>query len=113
MVMLNTLLKIIVKRKVSNICSASRRLCLSERSNRLLLRKYNHPQSNGKIEKWFDTYEKHRYRYDSINEFIDWYNEIKPHFSLDLRTPEEMFWKRVRSYIIGNFFGKAEKGDKI
>ena len=29
------------------------------------------------IEKWFDTYEKHRCRYDSIDDFINWYNEIK------------------------------------
>ncbi len=84
-----------------------------EKDIKQLLCQYNHPQSNGKIEKWFDTYEKHRYRYDSINDFVDWYNEIKPHFSLDLRTPEEVFWKRARSYILGNFFEMTEKGDKI
>ncbi len=84
-----------------------------EKGIKQLLCKYNHPQSNGKIEKWFDTYEKHRYRFDSIDEFIDWYNEVKPHFSLDLRTPEEVFWKRLRSVILGNFFEMTEKGDKI
>jgi len=65
------------------------------------------------IEKWFDTYEKHRYRYDSIDEFIDWYNEIKPHFSLGLRTPEEVFWKKCLSYILGNLLDINKKGDKI
>jgi len=48
-----------------------------------------------------------------MDDFIDWYNEIKPHFSLDLKTPEKIFWKRLRSYISGNFFENAEKGDKI
>jgi len=83
-----------------------------EKGIKHLLCKYNHPQSNGKIEKWFDTYEKHRYRFGSIDEFIDWYNHIKPHFSLDIRTPEEVFWKRLRSYILGNFFEMIKKGGK-
>jgi len=84
-----------------------------EKGIKHLLCKYNHPQSNGKIEKWFDTYEKHRYRFDSMDDFIDFYNEIKPHFSLDLKTPEKIFWKRLRSYILGNFFEMTEEGDKI
>ncbi len=84
-----------------------------EKGIKHLLCKYNHPQSNGKIEKWFDTYEKHRYRFDSMDDFIDWYNEIKPHFSLDLKTPEKIFWKRLRSYILGNFFEMVKEGDKI
>jgi len=35
-----------------------------------------------------------------MDEFIEFYNQIKPHFSLDLRTPEKVFWKRLRSYIL-------------
>jgi len=62
-----------------------------EKGIKHLLCKYNHPQSNGKIEKRFHTYEKHGYRFDSMDNFIGWYNEIKPHFSLDLKTLEKIF----------------------
>ena len=47
----------------------------------------NHPQTNGKIEKWFDFYERHRSRYDSLSELLDWYNN-RPHGSLNLRFAE-------------------------
>ena len=70
-----------------------------------VLCRYNHPQSNGKLEKWFDTYETHRYRYDSLDDFIDWYNTVKPHYSLDfnrLETPEQAFWRKCRSVLIRN-----------
>ena len=80
-----------------------------------LLCRYNHPQSNGKIEKWFHTYEQHRYRYDTLEEFIDWYNTIKPHMSLDwdnLQTPEQAFWKKCRSDILGSYFEGLENTEE-
>ncbi len=86
-----------------------------EKGIKQLLCKYNHPQTNGKIEKWFDTYEQHRYEFDSLEDFIEWYNEIKPHMSLDwknLETPEKAFWKRSRSYIVGNFFRMIENNER-
>ena len=58
----------------------------------------NHPQSNGKIEKWFDVYEKYRWEFSTFDEFVHWYNCIRPHESLDpngLKTPEEAFWERL------------------
>jgi transposase InsO family protein len=33
-----------------------------------------HPQTNGKIEKCFDTYQRFRKHFSSFEEFIDWYN---------------------------------------
>jgi len=56
-----------------------------------------HPQSNGKIEKWFDCYRLHRHAFNSFEEFAEWYNN-RPHGSLDfehLETPEQAFWKRL------------------
>jgi putative transposase len=47
----------------------------------------NHPQTNGKVEKWFDFYEKHRVRYGSMSELLEWYNG-RPHGSLNLRFAE-------------------------
>ncbi len=58
-----------------------------------------HPQTNGKIEKFFDCYNKYRHEFDSLEEFVDWYNNVRFHESLDtkwyLQTPEEAFWGRL------------------
>jgi putative transposase len=34
----------------------------------------NNPQTNGKIERWFHEYRKHRWRFDSDYTFSGWYN---------------------------------------
>ena len=56
-----------------------------QRGIKQMLCKYNHPQSNGKMEKWFDTYNRHRDDFDNIQEFVDWYNRIRPPY-------EPQFW---------------------
>jgi transposase InsO family protein len=61
--------------------------------------KPKHPQSNGKIEKWFHIYEKHRDAFDSKEEFLYWYNHVRPHTSLkfkDLETPWQAFKRKMR-----------------
>ncbi|HPS91939.1 MAG TPA: DDE-type integrase/transposase/recombinase [Methanothrix sp.] len=59
----------------------------------------NHPQTNGKFEKWNDTYEKNRFRFENFNNFMNWYNNVRYHESLDmdqvLQTPQEAFWERL------------------
>lgn len=47
----------------------------------------NHPQSNGKIEKWFGFYEKFRSSFESFDQLIEWYNN-RPHGCLNLRRAE-------------------------
>ena len=62
-----------------------------------ILARVKHPQTNGKIEKWFHTYERFRYEYSSLDEFVVWYNN-RPHGSLDfenLESPELAFWRRL------------------
>ena len=52
------------------------------------------PQSNGKIERFFQTYDKHRWRLGTLEEFLTFYNEERPHMSLtwdELETPAEAF----------------------
>jgi putative transposase len=61
-----------------------------------------HPQSNGKIEKWFHTYDKHRDAFETKEEFLVWYNEIRPHRSLrfdKLETPAEAFERKKRAEV--------------
>jgi putative transposase len=62
-----------------------------------ILARVKHPQTNGKIEKWFDSYERFRYEYSSLDEFLVWYNN-RPHDSLNfenLDSPELAFWRRL------------------
>jgi putative transposase len=62
--------------------------------------KVGRPQSNGKIERFFQTYEKHRQRFGTLDEFLTFYNEERPHMSLDwdaLETPTEAFERLVPS----------------
>jgi len=62
-----------------------------------ILARVKHPQTNGKIEKWFHTYQRFRREFDSLEEFVYWYNN-RPHGSLnfhELETPEQAFWRRL------------------
>jgi putative transposase len=58
-----------------------------------------HPQTNGKVEKWHDLYEKQRMKFKSFADFVKWYNTVRYHESLDtkhyLQTPEDAFWSRL------------------
>jgi len=77
-----------------------------------VLCKYNHPQSNGKIEKWIHTYKRFREEFSSLEEFLNWYNHIRPHMSLDwrkLETPAERFYASLQPFILGKFMSWAEK----
>ena len=58
----------------------------------------NHPQSNGKIEKFYDTYNKKRSRFKSLEEFVEWYNTDRLHMSLNMRyaeTPSQAFLRKM------------------
>ena len=70
----------------------------SKRIKQILCR-IKHPQSNGKIEKWFDTYAKHRHAFKTKKEFLYWYNEVRPHRSLNfdnLETPQQAFIGKIK-----------------
>lgn len=61
--------------------------------------KIKHPQSNGKIEKWWDCYDSHRKAFKSLGELLKWYNEVRPHRSLNfevLETPAQAFERKRR-----------------
>ena len=61
-----------------------------------------HPQSNGKVEKWFGTYEQHRDAFNNKEEFLEWYNGIRPHRSLnwaDLETPNQAFERKKKAEV--------------
>lgn len=57
----------------------------------------NHPQTNGKMEKWFDTMKKRFKKHpdESLPDFITWYNEGRIHYSLNYDTPEKVYREKV------------------
>jgi putative transposase len=58
-----------------------------------------HPQSNGKVEKWFGCYDRHRKEFKTLDAFLDWYNKVRPHRSLNfevLETPAQAFERKRR-----------------
>jgi putative transposase len=67
-----------------------------------ILCRVKHPQSNGKIEKWFDTYKNHRHAFETKDGFLRWYNEIRPHRALKfdiLETPQEAFVRKMKAEV--------------
>jgi len=71
---------------------------LDEQGIKQILCRIKHPQSNGKVEKFFHLYERKRDNFASLEEFQHWYNEVRPHLSLqDLETPWQAFQRKMRS----------------
>ena len=62
---------------------------------KLITTRIKHPQTNGKIEKFFDCYNMQD-DFNSLDDFVYWYNNVRFHESLDtkhyLQTPEDAFW---------------------
>ena len=85
----------------SNIGGDSRfKEFLDQNAVQQILCRIKHPQSNGKVEKFFDLYKNKRSLFKTKGEFIVWYNEIRPHSSLDfdiLETPQQAFIRKMKA----------------
>lgn len=57
----------------------------------------NHPQTNGKMEKWFDTMKKRKKKHpdETLQEFVVWYNTKRIHHALQYRTPDVVYHENV------------------
>ena len=57
----------------------------------------NHPQTNGKMEKWFDTLKKRwrKHPEETLQETVKWYNERRIHHALKYKTPEDAYWENL------------------
>ena len=57
----------------------------------------NHPQTNGKMEKWFNTMKKRKRKHpeETLQEFVKWYNEHRIHHALDYKTPDEVYGEKL------------------
>lgn len=72
---------------------------LMSRGIKAILCRIRHPRSNGKVEKWFQAYDRHREAYKTAEEFLYWYNDLKPHKALNfeiLETPSQAFIRKLK-----------------
>ena len=87
---------------------------LDSRDTQHIPSRRNNPQTNGKIERWFQEYGKHRSRFGSAEEFMDWYNN-RLHGSLRLEwgeRPCEAFVRKLRpGCILGIFLEGVNRDD--
>jgi putative transposase len=67
-----------------------------------ILSRVGRPEGNGKVERTFQTLERLRPRFDSLEATVRWYNESWPHMSLDGAAPLQAFyWKLPPERIMG------------
>jgi putative transposase len=99
---------------------------LVENGIKHIVGRVNHPQTNGKIERFYGTLETKMRYFDTIDEFVEWYNHKRPHMSLnldELETPYQAFLRKLpaervlgyswgvarwREIILGNYKSKSK-----
>ncbi|MDG7007890.1 MAG: transposase family protein [Nitrososphaerota archaeon] len=65
---------------------------------RQILGRVHHPETNGKIERFFRTVEEKIHEFKSVDELVTWYNSKRPHMSLNLdaiETPDQAFIRKM------------------
>ena len=63
-----------------------------ERGIKHILGRVHHPQTNGKIERWFGTYKtEYDERFETLEAFLTFYNDVRIHQSLKYKTPKSRF----------------------
>ena len=61
---------------------------LLDRGIELINSRPHHPQTNGKLERFHRTLEEELQHFDSLSEYIEFYNEKRLHWSLDIDNGE-------------------------
>lgn len=85
---------------------------LEEMGIKHIVARPRHPQTNGKIERWFGIYKREfNDRFKDIHEYVKFYNENRLHQRLGYRTPAEVFFKkklRTNNEIVREIDGKKK-----
>jgi putative transposase len=71
---------------------------LVSRKINYILGRVHHPQTNGKIERFYETFQSKISYFESIEQFVTWYNTKRPHMSLkwdELETPIQAFYRKA------------------
>jgi len=67
-----------------------------------ILARVSHPQTCGKIERFFGEVKQRLHHFRDLDHFMYWYNEVKPHMSLkwdELETPAQAFRRKASKEI--------------
>jgi putative transposase len=73
-------------------------LWCEQNSIKHILGKVHHPQTNGKIERWFGTYKQEfDERFSNLNEFLYFYNERRIHQGINYSTPFQRYYCVINS----------------
>lgn len=71
---------------------------LVEEGIRQVLSRVMHPQTNGKVERFFRTVKEKLPEFEGVGELVEWYNEVRPHMSLNLdviETPHQAYARKM------------------
>ena len=71
---------------------------LAENGIRQILSRVLHPMTNGKVERFFRTVKEKLPEFMGIDELVEWYNEKRPHMSLNMEvieTPHQAFIRKM------------------
>jgi len=83
---------------------------LEEMGIKHIVARAHHPQTNGKIERWFGTYKREcNERFKNIDEYVQYYNYERPHQRLGYKTPSEVFKNATSFEIVGNSDDKENR----
>lgn len=87
-------------------------ICLLKQNIQHIPSRRKSPQTNGKLERLWQEYNKHRWRLKTLNEWINWYNN-RLHGALNLEwgeTPHEAFIRKRRPESILGLFWRQING---
>ena len=63
-----------------------------------ILGRVHHPQTNGKIERWFGTYKmEYDERFSCMEDFLKFYNEVRIHQGINYTTPLKRYKSAINS----------------
>ena len=71
---------------------------LAEQGIKHILCRVNHPQTNGKLERFYGVYEQKHRQLRNIHEYVRWHQEIKLYMSINFEapgTPIQAFHRKV------------------
>ena len=89
-------------------------LYLNEQGIKHIVSRKNNPQTNGKLERFWLEYDRHRWDFDSMDDFISWYNH-RIHGSLWLQigeNPSEAFIRKAPpESLLGLFFSISQSNE--
>ena len=69
-----------------------------EKGIKHILGKVHHPQTHGKIERWFGTYKmEYDERFSCLHDFVKFYNEERIHQGINYATPLERYRSAINS----------------